>query len=301
MTYVVGSSHSGSTLLALLLDQHPQIACVGETAVKRRVRQEGRAATQLCSCGNSLATCSFWQDIFEEVSSQGTEFDPDHWSTDYRFETDWLDRILTRETSLFPVRKVRHWAMHHVPPLNRRTERVDRANVAFARAVLKYTGARVFCDTTKLLTRLTYLLDIPELRVNVIRLVRDVRGVAASAKRRGGGIRDAATVWVNDQIAIDRLLADKPSLASCLLRYEDLCVAPTATLGRVWAFCGVDPFDSPGIVQAGAHHVLGNNMRMSSTISVRLDEAWRTLLDSAEENTVWRTAGTLSERLGYTR
>lgn len=301
LTYVVGSSHSGSTLLAFLLDQHPQVACVGETAVKRRIRQEGRAASQLCSCGEPLASCPFWQAIFREVSAQGVGFDPDHWSTDYRFEADWLDRLLTRETSLFFMRKVRRWASHHLPFFSQRTARVDRVNVAFARAVLARTGARVLCDTTKLLTRLTYLLDVPDLRVNVIRLVRDVRGVAASAKRRGERVLDATHVWINDQVAIDRLLADRPSLAACLVRYEDLCARPATTLAQVWRFCGVDPFDSSGVVRSSAHHVLGNNMRMGDTITVRLDDAWRTLLDAKEEDVVWKTAAVLSERLGYTR
>ena len=179
VTYVVGSSHSGSTLLALLLDQHPQVASVGETAVKRRIRLAGRAASQWCSCGESLATCAFWQGIFHDVSSTGVRFDADHWSTEYRFDADWLDALLTRETSTFFLRKLRRWASHHLPVLKQRTARVDRANVAFVRAVLTVPGARVFCDTTKLLTRLTYLLEVPELRVNVVRLVRD-------APRRGG-------------------------------------------------------------------------------------------------------------------
>jgi len=87
LTYVVGSSHSGSTLLALLADEHPQIASVGETAVKPRIRREGRTANQLCSCGATLAECVFWQQIFADVSSRGVPFDVRHWSTEYRIET----------------------------------------------------------------------------------------------------------------------------------------------------------------------------------------------------------------------
>jgi hypothetical protein len=301
VTYVVGSSHSGSTLLALLLDQHPQVACVGETAVKRRIRREGRAASQLCSCGESLGSCGFWQGIFQDVSSSGVRFDADHWSTEYRFDADWLDALLTRETSMFFVRKARHWATHHLPVLKQRTARVDRANVAFAGAVLARTGALVLCDTTKLLTRLTCLLEIPELRINVVRLVRDARGVAASAKRRGGSVLDATTVWVNDQTAIDRVLADRPALPSCLIRYEDLCDHPAATLDELWRFCGVEPIDSSAVVNPRAHHVLGNNMRMGDTVRVRVDEGWRTLLDSTDEHAVWQAAGAMSGRLGYVR
>jgi len=301
VTYVVGSSHSGSTLLALLLDQHPQVACVGETAVKRRIRQAGHAANQLCSCGKSLATCDFWQGIFHDVSSTGVRFDADYWSTEYRFDADWLDALLTRETSTFTLRKLRQWATHHLPVLAQRTARVDRANVAFVRAVLTRTGAHVLCDTTKLLTRLTYLLEIPELRINVVRLVRDARGVAASAKRRGGSVLDATSIWLNDQTAIDRVLTDRPTLDRCLVRYEDLCDQTSATLDRLWRFCGVEPIASSSVVTPRTHHVLGNNMRMGDTVQVRVDDGWRTTLSAEEEQAVWRVAGAMSEQLGYVR
>jgi len=85
VTYVVGSSHSGSTLIAFLADQHPDIASVGETAVKRRIRWEGRAAAQHCSCGLAIDACPFWAAIFSDVSAAGMPFSVERWRTDYRF------------------------------------------------------------------------------------------------------------------------------------------------------------------------------------------------------------------------
>ena len=41
VVYVAGSGHTGSTLLALLMDSHPEIACVGETSVKPKIRRRG--------------------------------------------------------------------------------------------------------------------------------------------------------------------------------------------------------------------------------------------------------------------
>ena len=188
VTYVVGSSHSGSTLIAFLADQHPQIASVGETAVKRRIRREGRASAQRCSCGERLDTCPFWQAVFADVSATGIRLSTTRWRTDYRFEHPWLDAVLTRETSWLAWREGRRWATRHLPRLRARTARVDRANVAFVRAVLRRRNASVFLDTTKLLTRLTYLLEIPDFDLQVVRLVRDVRGFAASAQRRGESV-----------------------------------------------------------------------------------------------------------------
>ena len=301
MTYVVGSSHSGSTLIALLADQHPQIASVGETAIKRRIRREGRTADQRCSCGERLDDCPFWQAVFADVSAAGISLSTRHWVTDYRFEHPWLDRVLTRETSWLAWRESRRWVTRHLPRLRERTARVDHANVAFVGAVLRRRNARVFFDTTKLLTRLTYLLEIPELELRVVRLVRDVRAFAASAQRRGESVAHATAVWVNDQAAIERVLARWPGVRQTFLRYEDLCAAPQPTLQRLWEFCGVDPIEPSPTVHAREHHVLGNNMRMGDTITVRLDETWRSRLAPGDQERILAVAGPLNDRFGYAR
>ncbi len=299
VTYVVGSSHSGSTLLALLAGENPRVASVGETAIKPRIRREGRSLTQNCSCGAPLDQCQFWQRIFRRVTDEGVQFDARCWSTDYRFENRWLDAMLTRETSVFALRRLRRWASRSVPGYRDRVSRIDRANVAFVRAVLSQTGAIVFLDTTKLVTRLTHLLDIRDLDVKVVRLVRDVRGFAGSAKSRGASVVDAANVWRNDQTAILRALCTVPGERKLLLRYEDLCTETRTTLRRLWEFCDVEPVEPRLVVRSSDHHVIGNSMRMSGTIEIRLDESWRARLDDSEQRRVLEIAGTLNQQLGY--
>ena len=301
VTYVLGSSHSGSTLLAFLADQHPDIASVGETAIKRRIRWEGRTREQQCSCGSTLDACPFWTAIFSDVSAMGAPFSLERWRTDYRFEHPWLDAIMTRETSATSIRRARHWAMRRLPGLRDRMRRIDRTNTAFVRAVLARRGASMFLDTSKVVTRVSYLLDIPELNVRVVRLARDARGFAASAKRRGGSAVAAATVWRNDQEAITRFLDDHAQVPSLLLRYEDLCRDTAATLSRFWEFCGVAPIEPATVIHAREHHVLGNSMRMGDEIAVRLDDSWRSRLGPEDEHDVIDVAGEMNVSLGYVR
>ena len=299
VVYVVGSGHSGSTLLAMLADEHPDVASVGETAIKPRIRREGRAAAQPCSCGSLVQDCPFWQSIFYRVATQGVQLDGTSWSTDYRFENRWLDAMLTRETSLEMLRWLRRRVPRLVPAYRARVARIDRVNVAFIDAVLSHRNASVFLDGTKLLTRLSHLLRIPELNVKVVRLVRDVRGFAASAKSRGLSTVEAAQVWHKDQRAIARLLRTLPADAALLIRYEDLCAQPGPTLQRLWAFCGVRPFEAPSSVQASDHHILGNRMRMEDTITIRLDDSWRTRLTPGEHRQVLTVAGAMNRAMGY--
>lgn len=296
VVYVVGSGHSGSTLLALLAHRHPEVASVGEASVKPAIRRAGRAAEQRCSCGERLDACPFWQRIFSRVTAAGTRFDATHWSNDYRFEQPWLDRLLTRETSVPGLRRARRWAARHLPGYRQRVARIGRVNVAFVDAVLAETGAVVFFDTTKLLTRLTHLLDLPALDLRVLWLTRDVRGYAYSATRRGLSARAAAWTWRCDQEAIGHALGQLAPDRRMHLRYEALCEEPAAVMRRVFSFCGVPPMEGIGGPQA---HVLGNQMRASGTLQVALDARWRSGLDPEQRRLVEAVAGELNAKLGH--
>jgi hypothetical protein len=179
--------------------------------------------------------------------------------------------------------------------------RVDQANLLFFRAVLTRANALVFVDTSKLVTRLTYLLDLADLDVRVVHLVRDPRGVAASTARRGGSAVHAARVWVADQQVIDRTLRNRPGVPSLTLRYEDLCLQPLEALAKFWSLCGVEPSAVSPAVTPGEHHVLGNSMRLKPGAPVRLDDAWRSSLAPDVEAAVWGIAGPAGTRLGYER
>lgn len=273
-------------MLALLANLHPDLTSVGEASIKPRIRREGRASSVTCSCGCDLSTCSFWQQVFSDVTSSGYAFDVEHWTNDYRFENVILDGVFTRETSSARLRAARRLVAHYLPAYRKRVARIGRINVAFVRSALRLTGGRVFVDTTKLLTRLTYLLEVPELDVRVVWLTRDVRGYAWSAKRRGDSVDRAASIWKHDQEAIHRILSKQPGVPTIRLRYEDICAAPETALSPFWDICGVAPIGIPRTFSTASHHVLGNNMRSGGSVTVTLDDAWSTGLTMAEQNRV---------------
>jgi hypothetical protein len=283
----------------MLADAHPAIASVGEIAIKPRVRRRGDEDSQNCSCGSPVGACPFWTNVFRRVRQQGFGMGVRNWSNDYRFSNAVLHRVFTKETSIAALRGFRRWAEDHLPVYRERTRRVDRVNVAFVRAVLEESGASVFFDTSKSAPRLARLLTIPEFDVRVATLVRDVRAYAASARRRGKPLADAADTWRKDQIAIRAAVAAVPAERQLLVRYEDLCRDPRRTLSALWTFCGVTPMEPPVRVRSQDHHVLGNNMRMAGPIEVRLDERWRLEMPEADQEAVLRIAGPLHRELGY--
>jgi hypothetical protein len=300
VVFVAGSGHTGSTLLALVLDSHPEIACVGESSIKPQIVRRGAALQQPCSCGALIPECPFWQAVFKHVTDQGHDFGPAKWTGDYRFTNRVAQRLLSRACGSKPGRALVRWSADHLPVYSRRIHEADAVNVAFIRAVLDVSGARVFADTSKRMWRLVHLMRLSELDLKLVLLVRDVRGYAASAKRRWGvPVRDSARTWLRDQQSIMEVASRFEPSRVLRLRYEDLCGRTEAAQRDLWAFCGVTCAPTQLTIDATRHHVLGNAMRLGGEKPIRLDDRWRETLDASEIAGALAVAGSLNGALGY--
>src|SRR5687767_4695914 len=70
MAYILAASHSGSTLLAMLLGAHPQACTAGELKGAR-----GSSDTYRCSCGEPIRDCGFWKRISAAMCQRGYAFE----------------------------------------------------------------------------------------------------------------------------------------------------------------------------------------------------------------------------------
>jgi hypothetical protein len=296
--YLAGSGHTGSTLLALFMDCHPQIVSVGETAMKSAVRSPSKPA-QLCSCGRSISECGFWGRVFESVSRTGHELNAAKWSNDYRYESPLLHLALSRYSSVRSVRTLQNIAGRLLPFHRARVRRTNEVNVAFIRSVLQVAGADVFFDASKGPMRLRHLLGIPELELRVVRLIRDVRGFCSSAKRRGQAIEQAASAWNNRHRVLTDITKTVPEDRLMSLRYEDLCEDPFRRLKELQRFLQVEEKDPPEVVASHDHHVLGNRIRRHGAIRIRPADDWSKSLTATEIREVLRIAGRTNEQFGY--
>lgn len=59
--YIASPSHSGSTLLNLMLGAHPEIVAVGE------LHKLNRRSVSVCGCGASIWDCEFWSGVSKET------------------------------------------------------------------------------------------------------------------------------------------------------------------------------------------------------------------------------------------
>jgi hypothetical protein len=296
--YLAGSGHTGSTLVALLMDCHPNIASVGETAFKPSSRRQGHFNMK-CSCGATYHECRFWFEVFARVRAAGFDFGPTAWTNDYRYTSKWAHRLLTRYSGRPQVRWLQRQALWALPVHAQCLARVDRVNVAFIRAVLEVSGKQVFFDTSKRPVRLERLASIPAIDLRLIQLVRDVRGYASSAKRRGLDLEREARGWRIEQETIFEIARRVPADAITRLRYEDLCADPSGEIERLHRFLGVSPLAPPVELRPREHHVLGNRIRRQESIRVRPSDDWKARLTAGEVQRVMGIAGDLNAELGY--
>ncbi len=71
LLYLVSLEYSGSTLVALLLGSHKDIATVGElSGPDPRIKKEEHP----CSCGSTTLECPFWRRIEERLTEKGIQY-----------------------------------------------------------------------------------------------------------------------------------------------------------------------------------------------------------------------------------
>jgi hypothetical protein len=296
-----GSPYTGSTLLGLLLANHPACTSIGAaTGLPHKVD----LATYRCSCGALFVECRFWRQIAkrtEELEHPVTVFKKDFWNTHVRVSRRrWLNGLVVSSLGSRTLNAARDAVVGWAPPIRRRVAEARSSTWSLAKAVLEETGKTVFVDTARYHQRPRYLGGSPGLHVKVIHLVRDPRGNAASImKHTGVDVAHAARQWRHYNVEADRVRRLFPTGSWMRLHYEELCARPQDTLDRVARFIGVDPIPLAEYLQPSERHVIGNSMRLEAVAEIQEDLSWRDHLDDEDLRVIARLAGSASHRLGF--
>jgi len=321
LAYILAASHSGSTLLSMLLGSHPQIATIGEMNLSPRAM--GDLDRYRCSCGQFIRQCAFWQRVSEGMARRGVEFDLACAGTDCRsVQSRYARRLLRPMHRGRAFERIRDVGLSLSPAWRGGLPQIHRRNAALASTVAELAGAQVVVDSSKVGLRLKYLLRNPELDVKVIRLVRDGRAVALTymdpagfadagdpSKRAGGmggdrakerlSMSQAAYEWRRCMEEAEHVLQGLDRSRWMEVRYEDYCREPDVTLERLHRFLGVEPGRQPKEFRSVEQHVVGNGMRLDTTSEIRLDERWRSVLSNEQMQTFNSVADKMNRRYGY--
>jgi hypothetical protein len=300
--YISGAPRSGTTVLGMALGQLAGACDVGELwALWRPAFRHG----DLCGCGVAVRDCPFWLAVARRAVG------PD-------FETAGPELGRLHRRVLGTGRVPRAWL--HVAGI-RRDPAYDRYAEALGdhyRAIAEESGARLVVDSSKMAGDALIATTIPGIELDVLHLVRDPRGIAWSWRKevrqpgpegrtldRRGPLAVAAR-WNAYNLFAEALLRPRVGRDHYrALRYEDFARDPVAELTRVveWLGWPADALpvagDPPGLTVARpSHPVWGNPVRTNTgTVPIRVDEAWRERLGTADRLAV--TLATLPLLLRY--
>ena len=248
VVYVASVTHSGSTLVDLVLGSHSQLQSLGELKVLARSKREklDRVLADRCTCGASnKAACGFWRGVEDRLQASigGGLRD--------------LDLDASDETTF-----VAH-------------------NEALFRAAVQVGGTPWIIDSSKSPRRLRRLIRSGAFDVRPLHLTRSPYGVTYSHIKKGRSTSRGALQYAKTRIALDWMLARQPHVT---LRYEDFVADPAGEMGRVLGWLGLQFEPQQLDWTAHLHHnICGNHMRFTRKPEIRLDDAWRGALSPGQK------------------
>jgi hypothetical protein len=293
------TAFSGATLLSFLLNAHPQIATVAEMDGPLK---GSNVESYLCSCGQKIKACEFWDAVTRAMEERGFPFDFADFGTRFEFAGPRLVQYLRLgSTRIRLLDSIRDAIFQALPGEGQQLRAIVARNDALIDSILSITGKDVFVDTSKGALRLRSMHKFSRFDVRVIHLIRDVRGVVASNLRRNKNtnVQEGAIRWVKLHRQYERALALLPAESYIQVRYEDLCQDVPGTLKRLYEFCGVDPEIEVTNFRATPQHIIGNKMRLKAWSEIKPDEGWREELTAEQLQQINRIASKSSRQYGY--
>ena len=297
--YVMGYGRSGSTILDILLNQHPDVLSGGEVGELYRWLGAG----ETCACHAPIRDCAFWRAVSEQ-----------HFAAC----TDALTRMAALQRSIESLR--------NFPALllsvngRRRVEEYRRQVRSLFGSMALVSGRRWIVDSSKsahyYTGRALALERYAGLDVRAIHLVRDPRAVGWSMMR-GEGSPERQTRVHRPRLSFVRALggwtvtnalacvtARRLRRGALRVRYEDLCVNPGAVLQGIGEFVGLDVSEVIRTLEDGAslqvgHNIAGNRIRFQRRLAFRPDEEWREKLPGSYRRAARMATWPLCEMLGY--
>jgi hypothetical protein len=297
--YVMGAGRSGSTLLDIVLGNHPQVESMGElTNLVRDCWVRG----VYCACGVMGRECDFWKEV----------------------RLQWTDRMGSDDIAAYAELKAAVERRSNVvrpatgrmarPALRRYGEQM----YALFKAISDVGGRPVVVDSSKIPARALALSRTPGIDLRIVHLVRDGRGVAYSrrkpfARDMSGGLPAAikpaplwrsSLYWTRENVQSEWVRRCVDPSRTVRVRYEDFIEDPTAVLARVGDTVGLDLGDLATALQAhepmtARHTISGNRVRMSGAIRLKPDIEWTARLPAATRRALFLLNAPLMRRYGY--
>jgi hypothetical protein len=322
---ITGLGRSGSTILDIVLGNHPQIESVGEVGSLIRTGWISRESLRgidpkrlrrpLCTRGKRLdipnidtpaEACPSWSSVRREWVERT---DPDSIESYPKLQNDF--ELKRRWPRLLYEKRRPSAAFRSYARLTR----------TFFESIRAVSGKPIIVDSTMVPVRAFALGMIPGIDLYVVHLVRDSRGVITSHRKsfekglqagimwdhKGHPMWKTVVRWIVLNLATEWICIQLGPKRTMRLRYEDFVADPKSALEKIGTLIELDLTDVADAASSGkpmhaGHNIGGNRTKKSGTITLRPNaEEWRTALSPTEQRLSWISMGWLMRRYGYER
>lgn len=213
-----GAPSSGSTLLSMMLDAHPEIHCGPETGILAHAALFGEDFPAAARALMQRLERPEWE-INDAVAN---------------FTAGFCPYALIDSTNLAAYRL----DLNAVQTALQECASIEAFIVRLFGATLQGEAKTVFAEKTpsNLYAFEAFLAHFPEGRV--LYLVRDPRAVVASLLRRGFALHRAIAIWLMETVMCERLRGHPRALQ---IKYEHLVQQPDDTVLTITKFLNVQP------------------------------------------------------------
>jgi hypothetical protein len=300
--YIAGLGRSGSTLLCRTLGAVDGFLSTGELM---RILGRGVITNDLCSCGAPVGKCELWQRVLHDLFARCPNLDLERLEqTRRRITEDW---------------EFLRFLFFRRGQLDRDLHDLRRFLAELYRSIHAVTNVRVVVDASKSFMFAKLLCETPGVRVNVVHLVRDSRGVAHSLAKKtprpgtSGRVEHfgqhgafvGSVFWSAANVATECLSRWTPR--GVRVRYEDFIANPSGTVRTIVQTLYPD-LSSPPIphvnghsVHLGIDHLIASNPNRSRHGDIELQEdlAWHREMSATRRWVVTGLTFPLLRRYGY--
>lgn len=269
--YIVSLGHSGSTLLDMLIGQHPEIFSCGEIVHlpnqhyrNTQLHSANQHDMTLCSCGKSFPDCSFWSQCFRELEKKNF-FDskkPLGFKMNFIFKNSiphktFLERFF---------RKIFFLSINYKRGVikklfERYYKKSMKNNVRLYNNIIKLSKKTHIVDSSKDVVRMYFLQKAFPKKLKVILLYRDINELISSNPSKQKKIEASTKAWISFYQKAIKIL-DLEDIPFVPISYDDLIDHPQKTLTKIFDFIPTTNIKIKEEINTKHYHLVGGNKIM---------------------------------------
>lgn len=282
VVYICSDVRSGSTLIDMILSQHPEITSIGEghhlhdyfNDINFSKIQDGLC----CTCGKNIHQCEFWQKISSEYEKRYNYSLKSVNSKYFRFESKYRQSVMHLSNIILPKFLLRILSSKF--EYYRKAKEITQFRFRLYSIIQDLTDCKYVVDSSKWPEAVKFYRTWFNKKTLFIFIERDLRAVSSSKHNRLKelNIKRAFQSSLRTKMLISFYKFFLNHECCFSLDYEKFTTQPEIEMKNIGEFLGLDDFDFKLIDKKNfneKHNLGGSPHRFSNEIRIKKDSRWK--------------------------